>query len=128
MGTYSKIIFFFCVVTFSTSCSLFKSSMSPTELYDTLPTYTNATFMTANQVQNSNCILLTENRSYTAPIGPTVKGDLKNGAKGIDEWVELDGGNAYVVKDFHWMTVAVDPQSGGRTTQLYIEFDTYVCN
>jgi hypothetical protein len=84
--------------------------------------------MTANQVQNSNCILLTENRSYTAPIGPTVKGDLKNGAKGIDEWVELDGGNAYVVKDFHWMTVAVDPQSGGRTTQLYIEFDTYVCN
>ena len=86
-----------------------------------MPEYTETTFLTVAEAQNSNCSCLTKNRSYTAPIGMTVTGDLRNGAKGIDEWVALDGGNAYVLKNFQWMTVRTG------TTQLYIEFDTYIC-
>ena len=101
--------------------------MSPTEVHNTLPTYTKTTFLIAAQAQNSNCICLTKNRSYTAPIGMTVKDDLRNGARGIDEWVTLDGGNAYVLKNFQWITVGYNPQNGTSATQLYIEFDTYIC-
>jgi len=101
--------------------------MSPTEVYNTLPKYTKTTFLTVAQAQNSNCNCLTTNRSYTAPIGMTVKDDLRNGAKGIDEWVALDGGNAYVLKNFQWMTVGHSLQYGVSATQLYIEFDTYFC-
>ena len=45
-----------------------------------------------------------------------------NGAKGIDEWVEIDGGNAYVLKSFKWIRV---DESGA--TQLDLEFDTMIC-
>jgi hypothetical protein len=101
--------------------------MSPIEVYNTLPRYTKTSFLTVAQAQNSNCSCLTKNRSYTAPIGMTVKDDLRNGARGIDEWVALDGGNAYVLKNFQWMTVGYNIQYGTTATQLYIEFDTYIC-
>ena len=55
-------------------------------------------------------------------MGLTVNGDLKYGAKGIDEWVELDGGNAYVLVNYKWVTV---DEHG--STQLHIEFDTMLC-
>jgi hypothetical protein len=122
-----NLILLFCVVTVFSSCAFFQTAMSPTEVYNTLPNYTKTTFLTAAQAQNSNCSCLTKNRSYTAPIGMTVKDDLRNGAKGIDEWVTLDGGNAYVLKNFQWMTVGYNTQDGTRATQLYIEFDTYIC-
>ena len=60
-------------------------------------------------------------------MGFTVKDDLKNGAKGIDEWVLLDNGNAYLIKNYKWMTVGYNPNNGSIATQLYIEFDTYSC-
>ena len=101
--------------------------MSPTEVHNTLPKYTKTTFLTAVQAQNSNCSCLTKNRSYTARIGMTVNDDLKNGARGIDEWVTLDGGNAYVLINFQWLTVGYNLQYGTSATQLYVEFDTYIC-
>jgi hypothetical protein len=52
----------------------------------------------------------------------STKDDLRNGAKGIDEWVKLDGGNAYVLTNYKWVTVGND-----GATQLYIEFDTLLC-
>ena len=55
-------------------------------------------------------------------MGFSVKNDLKNGAKGIDEWVKIDGGNAYVLTSYKWVTV----DSEGAT-QLHIEFDTMLC-
>jgi hypothetical protein len=64
---------------------------------------------------------------YTAPMGLSVKEDLRNGAKGIDEWVSLDKGNAYVVKNYKWMTVGYNSKYSSTATQLYIEFDTYNC-
>jgi len=60
-------------------------------------------------------------------MGLSVKEDLRNGAKGIDEWVSLDKGNAYVVKNYKWMTVGYNSKYSSTATQLYIEFDTYSC-
>jgi hypothetical protein len=114
------------VVLFFTSCAVFQTSMSPTEVYKTLPEYTKTFFLTAAQANNSICQCLVKGRSYTAPIGLTVKDDLWNGAKGIDEWVKLDGGNAYVLKNYQWITVGMN-QYGTSATQLYVEFDTYFC-
>jgi hypothetical protein len=121
-----KIFLNFSVALLFTSCALFQTSMSPTEVYNTLPKYTRTTFLTTAQVNNSNCQCLVKGRNYTAPIGLTVKDDLSNGARGIDEWVTLDGGNAYVLKNYQWMTVGVN-QYGASATQLHLEFDTYLC-
>ena len=110
-------IFFFA------SCA---TSMSPTVVNNTLPTLTTSKFISQSQaeegIKTKRCKYLVRGRNYTAPIGLTVKNDLKNGAKGIDEWVELDGGNAYVLISYKWVTVGVD-----GSTQLHIEFDTMLC-
>lgn len=127
MNKLTKIIVIFCVTVLMVSCGIFQTSMTPSEVYDTLPTYTQTKFLTEAQVQKMDCRCLTRNRSYTAPIGLTVKNDLKNGAKGIDEWVILDGGNSYVLKNYQWMTVGFNSQNGTSATQLYVEFDTYIC-
>jgi hypothetical protein len=124
---FNKQYLVICVIIFTTGCSVLQSSMTPTELYDILPTMTTSLFLNAEEAQRSSCTCLTKNRNYTAPMGFTVKHDLKNGAKGIDEWVSLDQGNAYVVKNYRWMTIGIDLKNGSTATQLYIEFDTYKC-
>ena len=73
-------------------------------------------------MKSGGCKYLVKGRNYVAPIGLTVKNDLKNGAAGIDEWVQLDGGNAYVLKNYKWVRV---DDSGA--TQLHIDFDTMLC-
>ena len=73
-------------------------------------------------INTKKCKYLVKGRSYAAPMGLSVKEDLKNGAKGIDEWVTLDGGNSYVLTNYKW--IAVD-QIG--STQLHIKFNTMVC-
>ena len=104
------------------SCAI---SMTPIEMNNTLPTLTVSKFITqaqANeQINTKKCKYLVKGRNYNAPIGSTAKDDLKNGAKGIDEWVKLDGGNAYVLTNYKWVTVY------DGATQLYIEFDTLLC-
>ncbi|MDR0789399.1 MAG: hypothetical protein LBO06_01245 [Bacteroidales bacterium] len=107
-----------------TSCA---TSMTPTEVYKTLPELTKSNFLTATQAESSNCKCLTKGRKYSAPMGRTVKGDLRRGAKGIDEWVILDGGNAYVLTSYQWVAAGFNPQDGSKATQLHIEFDTYLC-
>ena len=88
---------------------------------------TKSKFLKEAEIQELGCTCLTKNRNYTAPMGLTVKDDLRNGAKGIDEWVSLDEGNAYIVKNYKWMTVGYDSKNGLTATQLFIEFDTYSC-
>jgi hypothetical protein len=63
-----------------------------------------------------------ESRTYVAPMGLSAKNDLKHAARGIDEWVQLDGGNAYVLKNYQWVTVDFL-----GSTQLHVEFDTMLC-
>ena len=65
---------------------------------------------------------MVKGRNYVAPIGFLPKDDLRNGAKGIDEWVKLDGGNSYVLTNYKW--VAVD---NNGSSQLHIDFDTMLC-
>lgn len=102
------------------------TSMSPAKLHNTLPDLNKAKYIPQSQVDNAigknGCKFLVKGREYTAPIGLTTKGDLKNGAKGIDEWVELDGGNAYVLTNYNWRTV-----DDLGSTQLQVKFDTMLC-
>jgi len=114
-----KTILIFLVVI---SCA---TSMTPIEVNNTLPTLTQSRFISQIQAQEDikadHCKYLVQGRKYTAPIGFTVKDDLRNAAKGIDEWVTLDGGNAYVLTSYKWITVSVGKEGA---TQLYVEFDT----
>jgi hypothetical protein len=97
------------------------TSLSPIEVNKTLPTLTKSKFIPQSQIGN-NCKLLVKSRSYVAPIGFTAKDDLKNAAKGIDEWVTIDGGNGYFLKNYRWITV-----DAKGTTQLEVEFETMLC-
>lgn len=102
------------------------TSMTPGELNSKLPNLTRSFYLdkaaASEAVSQDLCMLLVANRSYTAPVGLTVDGDLQNGAKGIDEWVEVDGGNAYTLNNFNWLTI---DQAG--STQLTVYFDTFRC-
>jgi len=123
MAKLIKLNLILGVVLFLASCA---SSMSPTEVNNTLPTLTKSKFISQSQaeeaIKKNKCKYLVKGRNYNAPIGFTTKDDLKNGAKGIDEWVKLDGGNAYVLVSYKWVTV-----DHNGATQLYVEFDTMLC-
>ena len=114
------------VFLFLTSCALFSTSMTPSQVNNTLPTMTNSKFLSQAQAEDAvkanRCKYLVKGRNYTAPVGISIKDDLKNGAKGIDEWVKIDGGNAYVLVSYKWVTV-----DHIGSTQLYVEFDTMLC-
>ncbi|WP_291149298.1 hypothetical protein [Flavobacterium sp. UBA7680] len=116
----NKLIYlsFIGAILFLSSCS---SSMSPIQVNNTLPTFTKSKYISQSEIETSNCKYLTKNRSYTAPIGLFAKDDLRNGARGIDEWVTLDGGNAYILRNYRWVNV------GDEATQLHLEFDTLLC-
>jgi len=123
MIQFKKIIFIIFVVVVCDSCA---SSMTPIQVNNTLPTLTKSKFLTQSQadeaINSKKCKYLSRGKKYTAPIGLTVQDDLKNGAKGIDEWVQVDGANAYVLTSYNWVTV-----DHNGTTQLYLEFDTLLC-
>lgn len=116
-------LLFIGLIAFLTSCAM---SMSPVEVNNKLPTLTKSKFISQSQaeefVKTNKCKYLVKNRNYAAPLGFTTQDDLKHGAKGIDEWVKLDGGNAYVLKNYKWITV-----DHNGSTQLHIDFDTMLC-
>jgi len=123
MSTIFKFVLFLGGLFLVSACA---TSMTPIEVNKTLPTLTKAqfllTFEAGENGHQTGCKYLVKGRSYTAPIGFTVNRDLKNAAKGIDEWVELDGGNAYVLTNYRWVTV-----DDHGSTQLHVEFDTMLC-
>lgn len=108
------------------SCAIFATSMTPAEVNETLPRLTKTEFYSTIQgekaVKDEDCKILVKGREYAAPLGMTVHEDLKYGARGIDEWVEADGGNAYILINYRWENVG---DSGA--TQLHLEFDTMLC-
>ena len=108
---------------FLNSCA---TSMTPVKVNSTLPDLTESKFLSQAEAEeiiiSNRCKYLVKGRSYTAPIGLTTKNDLKNAAKGIDEWVKLDGGNSYVLRNYKWVTV-----DHNGSTQLQVEFDTILC-
>ena len=113
-----------CLSIFLYSCA---TTMTPMQVNQTLPMLTKSTYLSVEQTQNPNCKCLTRGRSYTAPVGLTVKDDLRNGAAGIDEWVSIDGGNAYKLTNFRWITISTNKYGSPSSTQLVIDFDTYIC-
>jgi len=119
IGRYLIII----VVVFFASCAM---SLTPLEVNKSLPTLTKSKYITQTSseeiVRENKCRYLVRGRKYIAPIGLTAQGDLKNGAIGIDGWVQIDGGNAYVLRSFDWVTL-----DGKDATQLHVEFDTMRC-
>lgn len=123
MINFFKTIVVFITLAMLTSCA---TSMTPMQVNSTLPTLTKSKFISQAQaeevVKSNGCKYLVKGRNYTAPIGLTTRDDLRNGAKGIDEWVKLDGGNAYVLNNYKWVTV-----DHNGSTQLHIEFDTMLC-
>lgn len=102
------------------------TSMTPIEINNELPSLTKATFISQVKAEEmaklNKCKYLVRNRTYVAPMGLSTKHDLKYGAKGIDEWVKLDGGNAYVLKNYKWIAVG-----DKGATELHLEFDTMFC-
>lgn len=102
------------------------TSMTPVAFNNSLTSSTKSKFYSTMEaqkaVEDGSCKYLVKGRSYMAPIGFTVNDDVRNAAKGIDEWVKIDGGNAYSLNNFKWYTV-----DGNGTTQLYVEFDTIQC-
>ena len=108
---------------FVTGCAI-SMSMTPREFMEKFPHATKAEFYTLTDAHDAEmrgtCRVLVKNRSYAAPLGLTVDGDLENGARGVDEWIYSDGGNAFILRDFEWIYVP-----GG--TQLIVYFDTMIC-
>lgn len=124
MKLIKKILLTVCISIFLLSCA---TTMTPIEVNQTLPTLTKSTYLNAEQSQNPNCKCLARGKSYVAPMGFTVKDDLRNGANGIDEWVVVEGGNAYKLTNFRWITIATDKYGSPTSTQLVIDFDIYKC-
>lgn len=127
MGNTGKTGFLILVVLMLTSCSAFKTSMTPLELYNTLPTLTKTKFLKEDEINDSLCTCIKRDRTYNAPMGLSLKEDVKNGAQGIDEWVAIDKGNAYVLKNYKWIIVDYNVYYSTTVTQLFLEFDTYLC-
>lgn len=102
------------------------ASLSPAEVSNTLPNLTTSKYLTQAQaneaIENGKCKYVVKGRQYAAPVGFTPKDDLKNAARGIDEWVQLDGANAYVLTNFRWNNISND-----GSTQLTVDFDTFLC-
>jgi hypothetical protein len=121
----ATLIFFILITIIGlSSCA---TSMTPSQINNLLPALTETKFLAKDQaekaIESGTCAYLEKGRKYAAPQGTTVKVDLKYAARGIDEWVKLDGGNAYVLTGYNWASVG---DLGG--TQLFVEFNTMNCN
>jgi hypothetical protein len=112
-----------CIALLIAGCA---TSLTPSQFNEELPKITSAKFYdrvsVGTAISEGQCRLLISNRKYTAPIGMTVSSDLRNGARGIDEWVKSDSGNAYSVVNYEWISVG-----DGDITQLIVYFDTLQC-
>lgn len=122
MKTLIKLLFGGLII-FLSSCAM---QMSPSEVSTQLPSLTKSKYISHPQAEEllktGKGRYLVRNRTYVAPMGLTAKEDLINGANGIDDWVKLDGGNAYELKSCNWL-----PVGNNGATQLHLEFDTMLC-
>lgn len=104
------------------------SSMTPSQFNESFPKATSSKSYdkssSVEAISTGECKLLVENRKYTAPIGATVNGDVRNGAVGVDEWVKADKGNAYTINNYEWATIPVKDHT---VTQLIVYFNTLLC-
>lgn len=102
------------------------SSMAPSQFNESMPKATSSKFYERASlgaaISDGQCQVVIANRKYTAPVGMTLSGDVKNAARGIDEWVKSDGGNGYSISNYEWIHVGNE-----GATQLIVYFDTLRC-
>ena len=107
------------------------TSLTPAQFNEQFPKATASKFYSKTSageaISGGNCKLLVDDRRYIAPIGALTGDDMKNGARGVDEWVRADGGNAYALENFEWISVSRGGEYGGVATQLIVYFDTMSC-
>ena len=100
------------------------SSMAASQFYAEFPAATKSLYLNGSDarvaIMEGSCIELGEHR-YAAPIGLTVRDDLRNGAEGVDAIVNNEGGNAYQISSYVWVPM------GDGSTQLQIDFRTLHC-
>ena len=127
--TFSGVYKLWCSIMFFGVASIFLScatSMSPLQVNNTLPSLTKSNYISYLKAEEAigigDCKYTKRARTYVAPMGLSTKDDLRNAARGIDEWVQLDGGNSYVLLNYKWVNV-----DDYGSTQLHVEFDTLLC-
>ncbi|SHF08691.1 hypothetical protein SAMN05444408_108193 [Chryseobacterium takakiae] len=122
-----KLLYLSLFFTFSISLFNCQSRYSPIKMNKELTTLTKSKLVLQSEINSliseGKCKYLIKERNYAAPVGLTAKRDLKNAAKGIDEWVELDKGNAYVLTNYKWILI-----DNFGSSQLHVDFDTLYCN
>ena len=118
-----KLLLVLTIQSLLMSCT---TSMSPVQFSNTFPALTNSFYYNQNQANeaiiNDKCKIIVSDRSYNALMGLSVKSDMKDAAKGVDDWVKIDGGNAFILNNYKWVTLDIN-----RATQLEIDFDTMKC-
>ena len=118
---YSSLFFLFSICLFY--C---QNSYTPAKMHKELLAFTKSNLVLQSEISSlvsmEKCKYLIKGRNYAAPVGFTAKKDVKNAAKGIDEWVELDKGNTYTLTNYKWVTL-----DNFSTTQLNVDFDTLEC-
>ncbi len=81
-------------------------SLTPLQFTERCPGLTEAKYYGSIEgkeaISNGRCEMLVEGRKYRAPMGLGLTGDMMNGAKGVNEWVQVDEGNSYILNDFEW--------------------------
>lgn len=122
-----KLIYLSLFFTFSVSFFYCQNRYSPMKMNKELMTLTKSKLILQSEIgyfiSEGKCKYLIKERNYVAPVGLTAKRDLKNAAKGIDEWVELDKGNAYVLTNYKWIII-----DNLGSSQLHVDFDTLYCS
>jgi hypothetical protein len=101
------------------------SQVSPSQFMEKLPGTTEARYLdrsaTPDLLLLGVCTVRGADRRYRSPIGVTMPELLQRGARGIDDGVVEDGGNAYVIKNLEWVQIE------GSPAQLDVGFDTLNC-
>ena len=103
-------------------------ALTPAEVNGTLPTLVYSKYFTKPQadeaVNSQRCKYLVTERKYIVPPAISPYQELANGAQGIEEWINVDGGNAFALVNYNWVTI---PGGDNNTTQLHLTFDTMIC-
>jgi hypothetical protein len=84
---------------------------------------------TESAIQSNKCKII-EFREYYSGAKLNGYGDMKSAAIGVDDWVNLDGGNSFSLVSYRWIQAGVSlyEGTGGTATELKIEFYTMSCD
>ncbi|MDE0472642.1 MAG: hypothetical protein OXH57_11960 [Ekhidna sp.] len=113
------------ILTFLTLSAYGQNRMTPIRFYKKLSERTQSKGYTERegeeQIKRGKCKRIVKKRYYVAPVASSANGDIKRAGKGVDEWIYLDNGNAYMLRNYKWV------MRDYGVSQLELEFDTMIC-